>query len=333
MKKTLVIIALLLFVSNIFAEKTLVKLSGKAEISILTCDPGKELYSSFGHTAIRIIDPVLGFDKVYNYGTFDFATPNFYMKFVRGQLNYRLSVGVFSHFEEEYIKDKRSIYEQVLNIDSTLKQKVFVMLEENNLAENRYYKYDFFFDNCSSRVRDILDSALNNKIEFIDLDKDDKTFRDLIHPYIEENVWACFGIYILLGTPADRVAESYDYMFLPDHLMHEFNHATYHGEPVIKEFKIVYEHEEIKQQIPFYSKPVFVMWVLFGFLFIVSIIGIVRKKWFRIIDVLLFFMIGILGLLVLGLWTATDHTTTINNLNILWAIPLHFPMAFILIGK
>ena len=77
MKKTLVIIALLLFVSNIFAEKTLVKLSGKAEISILTCDPGKELYSSFGHTAIRIIDPVLGFDKVYNYGTFDFATPNF----------------------------------------------------------------------------------------------------------------------------------------------------------------------------------------------------------------------------------------------------------------
>ncbi|MCD6555811.1 MAG: DUF4105 domain-containing protein, partial [Bacteroidales bacterium] len=127
-------------------------LSPYAEVSIITCAPGNELYSTFGHSAIRIKDPVLRIDNVYNYGTFNFETPGFYMKFTRGKLDYMLSVSPYRYFVMSYIQEKRAIKEQVLNLSCPQKTIIFHALKINALPENMYYRYDFLKDNCSTRV-------------------------------------------------------------------------------------------------------------------------------------------------------------------------------------
>ena len=127
-------------------------LSSRAEISVITCDPGAELYSSFGHSAFRVVDPTLHIDQAYNYGTFNFKTDNFYIKFARGKLMYDLSSYPFHYFIRDYIKENRTVVEQVLNLDQTEKQEMFDFLENNAKPENKSYLYDFFFDNCATKL-------------------------------------------------------------------------------------------------------------------------------------------------------------------------------------
>ena len=116
MKKLIII--LLLLASNFFSEaKTYLQLSDSAEVTLITCTPGTELYSIFGHSAIRIKDPVYLLDRVYNFGTFDFNTPNFYVKFVKGRLDYMLSTSKYKYFEYSYKVENRGVVEQKLNIN------------------------------------------------------------------------------------------------------------------------------------------------------------------------------------------------------------------------
>ena len=136
------------------AEAKNQNLSDRSVVSLLTCSPGTELYSIFGHCAIRIHDPVNEIDKIYNYGTFDFDSPNFYMEFIKGKLFYFLSVSNFTFFKTTYIRMNRSIYEQVVDLSMDQRQSLYQYLENNHLPENRYYLYDFFFDNCATRIRD-----------------------------------------------------------------------------------------------------------------------------------------------------------------------------------
>ena len=139
--------------------------SNQSEISILTCAPGEELYSIFGHTAIRVRDSISNTDYVFNYGTFDFNTSNFYLKFMKGELNYFLSVTTFERFIREYEFQKRSIAEQHLNLTSNEKGSIIGALVNNSLPENREYHYHFFYDNCATRIRDIIDNNLSGALE------------------------------------------------------------------------------------------------------------------------------------------------------------------------
>ena len=132
------------------------ELTGKSRISILTLDPGKEMYTIFGHTAIRVRDETLGLDRVYNFGTFDASTPFFYLKFLQGDLNYFLSITDFDYFFRNTVDEKRSIVEQILNLTYPERQKIFNTLERQYHSNARFYKYDFFYDNCATRVRDIV---------------------------------------------------------------------------------------------------------------------------------------------------------------------------------
>ncbi|HBX50435.1 MAG: hypothetical protein A2275_11885 [Bacteroidetes bacterium RIFOXYA12_FULL_35_11] len=336
MRRFLIIIQFLFFLSFNNVSAAAIQLSSDAEISILTCSPGEELYSVFGHSALRVFDPINRIDIVYNYGTFDFNTHNFYIKFFRGQLDYMLSVESFAGFKEQYVYDNRSVWEQVLNLSPTEKQAAFNLLVENARPENRNYRYDYFYDDCSTRIRDILQRALNGQIYFSDItDKKDKSFRELLDPYLTESQWTDLGMDLLLGLPSDMTASSDEYMFLPDFLMLAFDKAVHKTtkKPLVKSEITIYEAKKMQAAASGFLTPKLVFWVILVLVIIVSILLWPRnpvRYWF---DFSYFLIFGLLGILLLLFWVATDHQAAAFNLNLLWAMPFHAIMAFFLIKK
>ncbi|MEJ2005805.1 MAG: DUF4105 domain-containing protein, partial [Cyclobacteriaceae bacterium] len=243
MKSALSIILLLVG----FAAVGQIRLSESAEIRVLTCGPYQgELYSAFGHSAIRVYDPDVGIDYLFNYGVFDFDQPNFYLNFARGFLHYQLAVTDYRYFRDAYISRNRYIHEQVLNLNAGEKQAFFDFLQWNMKPENRYYYYDYFYDNCATRVRDALVRTFGDSIEFdgsyIDTEY---TIRDLTDIYLQQQPWGDLGIDLCLGLPMDTVASPYMYMFLPDYIEKEFDNAYIIRKgsriPLVKETIVTYE--------------------------------------------------------------------------------------------
>ena len=324
-------IALLLF-SKLAHTQTL--LSPQAELSIITCGPYQgELYSAFGHSAIRVVDPILGFDIAYNYGVFDFNQPNFYLNFTRGYLYYKLGIYSYPDFRDFYISYNRYVHEQILDIDSVQKQKIFSYLENNALPQNQTYRYDYFYNNCASKVRDVFAEVFKDQIKFDgSFIKTDYTIRDLTHNYLTQQPWGSLGIDICLGLPMDKKASPYEYMFLPDYIESSFDHTTLNGNPMVKQKVAVYE--SVPEKTPFHW---YHPWIVFGLLLMsVSFFSYrdwkrkTTTKWF---DVTLFSVLGLLGLLLFILWIATDHKAAANNFNLLWAFPLHLIGAIGLLKK
>lgn len=329
----LIVFAVSYFVPQVAsAQNPPVELSSEASISLLTCSPGDELYSVFGHSAIRVKDPLQGVDWVFNYGTFDFSAPGFYMNFVRGKLNYILSVAEYRHFEYDYRMENRWIWEQKLNITSGEKQYLFDSLIINYQPENRYYLYDFFFDNCATRIRDIFTEGLEREIifDYQELDQG-KTFRELLMPYLTEKPWARLGINLALGLPADKKATPWDYMFLPDHMMTAFQNARFISEDQTTDFTAG-ERILLKGESPPLNKfkyaPLWVFLLVLMISIIISYKNLQTKQFTWWYDRVLFGVAGLLGLLIVFLWFGTDHQVTVRNLNIIWAHPLHLIIIF-----
>ena len=325
--KSIILFFFLILQVTIYA-KTDYQLSPYAEISVLTCDPGNAIYATFGHTALRVKDTANDLDLVYNYGTFDFNTPNFYMKFVKGKLHYKLAVSKFKYFRFEYVATDRSIYEQVLNLTRKQKEELYRLLQINYRPENRYYLYDFLYDNCATRVRDIIELAIQGKIIYQYKEKkEEKSFRKLLAHYISGNSWLDLGINIALGLPADKKANLREYLFLPDFYMYVYDDSQILGnntkKQLVKEKNIIFKTDISKKTKQIFSACV-VFWLFFITGFLLTITGIWRKKQYKIIDVFLFGITGMLGLLLLFLWFFTDHYAMSGNLNILWAFPLNF---------
>lgn len=223
-------IIFLFIISSLISIKGIgLTLSPETEVSILTCAPGNELYSLFGHTAIRINDPRHQIDRVYNYGTFDFSTPHFYLKYARGLLPYQLTVQKFSHFIYNYQLEERTVYAQTIRLDSLEKQRIFDLLEENLLPQNRYYLYNFLFDNCTTRSRDILLKSLPDSVAW-NMPDVNKNFWNLLDEYLQASPWVQWGIHTILGQRGNRTATTFQYMFLPDYLMYGLKNARYDGQ-------------------------------------------------------------------------------------------------------
>ena len=333
LKISLLLLSLLAATSAFSAKK----LSSKAEISLLTCSPGAELYSQFGHSALRVNDPENNLDIVFNYGTFDFNTPNFYTKFARGKLKYMLSYSSFERFKREYVYEKRGIIEQTLNLDSISKQKLFNALLVNYQPENRFYSYDFLFDNCSTRIRDIVEANANGHVKFVDTTDEKRTFWNLLDIYLNHSRWIYTGIHLALGMPCDVEATPYQYMFLPDNMMYAFENAQIEKKdnhvPLVKSTKTILEPQTNFITTVWYKRPGF----LFGLLalagLILSILFYRNKRNMFLFDLFLFGASGLLGWLIIFLWFFTDHQATGPNLSILWAVPLHFPFIFLILKK
>lgn len=313
------------------------KLSQDAEISLLTCSPGDELYSLYGHSALRIKDTDNKLDITFGYGTFNFNTPNFYTKFARGKLDYMLSYSPTDRFKQEYTDEKRGIVEQVLNLDSLEKQQLFNALVNNYKPENRYYKYDFLFDNCSTRIRDIVEANINGELVFNSEAPSPKTFWNLLDPFMAKSRWIFLGIHLALGIPCDDVATPYQYMFLPDNMMDGFTEAKIiKGDlktNLVKSTKVILEPEIQLHTTDWFKRPIFIFGVIAIIGLFLSLYYLKKKKNLFVFDTILFGVCGLLGWLIIFLWFFTDHQATGPNWNIIWAFPLHFPIAFTLLRK
>lgn len=329
----LILILSLVTFSNVSAQK----LSSSAELSLLTCSPGEELYTLFGHSGLRIKDLENNIDIVFGYGTFDFTTPNFYTKFARGKLNYMLSYGHFARFKKVYIHEGRGITEQKLNLDSIEKQQLFNALLINFKPENRFYKYDFLFDNCSTRINEIIAENTTNKIIFNTKVSEVKTFWNLLDPFMEKSRWIYFGIHLALGKPCDTDATPYQHMFLPDNMMKGFETAEIArkngNEPLVKSTKVILQPTFKSVLTKWYKRPAFVFGLIALFGLLLSISFLKKKKNLFAFDVLIFGATGLLGWVIIFLWFFTDHQATGPNWNIIWAFPLHFPLIFRLLKK
>lgn len=309
------------------AQLPQVKLTDNAKVSLLTCSQGNELYSIFGHSAIRISDPDVGIDWVFNYGTFDFSEPNFYVNFVRGKLNYILSASTYRNFEYSYVLEDRFIYEQVLNLNSDEKQLLLDSLKTNYKPENRYYLYDFLFDNCATRIRDIFVESIPRDITFdySALDQS-KSFRDLLMPNVEEKPWAKLGINLLLGVSADRPTRPWEQMFLPEHMLTAFKYATIESDngniPLMQAPTLILKGDEIPKS-KLKNGPILAFTILLLSAVAVSYINIKKQRplwWF---DRTLFALVGLLGLVIAFQWFGSDHAVMANNYNLIWAHPIH----------
>ncbi len=303
-------------------------------ISLLTCSPGEELYSTFGHTAVRVTDISTGMDLVYNYGTFEFS-PDFYAKFVQGKLRYYLSVEPFEDFLYAYQWESRSVVEQVLQLDCANRAALYEALRTNALEENKFYLYDFLFDNCTTRPKMVLQQTITDSIQYKNiLPPQTPTFRNLIHSYLDSGgqYWSKLGIDLLLGAKLDRKVTNQQAMFLPDYLLMGLDSATLNGQPLVTPPQPV-----LQMPSPLNKGSLFRPGVVFGILLLVIIaLSFTKKSWaqktLRAIDFTLFLLAGIVGLVLIYMWTGTDHVVTQNNYNLLWALPTHLIAAFLL-GK
>lgn len=309
-------------------------LSQDAEISILTCGPGTELYSSFGHNAIRVFDLSNGIDEVYNYGTFNFSTPNFYYKFASGKLLYSLSVSTYKRFLFTYDIEKRWVEEQLLDLSITDKQDFYEFLQINRLPENRDYQYDFLFDNCATKLPEVLTQVLPNRLQFSDEHiKSNKSFRDLIQENLNYNSWASFGIDLALGAVIDREAKPYEYMFLPNYVRLQLENTTLDNRPLVSKSINVLKFPENRPETIFFLSPIFWFVLLLIFSCFITFKDYQKESRNRWFDFILFLITGLAGCLIFFLWFMTDHSSTAQNYNILWAMPLNLFIAFQFLKK
>ena len=307
-------------------------LSESCQVSVLTCATGDQLYSKFGHTAIRVQDPVLAIDVVYNYGTFDFNQPNFYLNFVKGKLVYSLSRKPFDNFLFEYELEKRWVKEQILNLTLEQKNTFLAFLENNYLPDNRDYLYDPLLNNCSSITGDILKELYGDAVVFNDSHLEKQfTFRQLVRQYLNTNSWAAFGIDLAFGSVVDSKATPKQHMFQPYYAMYQLDNTSINGKPLVLRKRDVLDYSEHERNGYFPLSPLFWLCLFLVFVGAITYLDIRHKTRSRWLDFSLLFISGLVGLILLLLWVATDHTSTPYNYNILWAFPLNLAVAFILI--
>ena len=297
--------------------------SSRLRVSLLTCSPGEELYSIFGHSAIRIIDSNSVTDYVFNYGTFDFDDPNFYIKFVKGKLLYFVSLERTNDFIEFYKYENRSVSEQVLSLSAEEKIEIKNALIENLKEENKFYKYDFFLDNCTTRLRDIIVKYKTPTPILPAVMPENRTFRMAIHKYLKEGgqYWSELGIDILLGAPTDRIMTPSEQQFLPNNLEKSLDKCT--NTKLVAEKTTIFQNEITGLGFNLFHPSIF---FLILFLFVAALYKtktVIATKTLLVFDVILFFVIGIVGIILVLAWFATDHTMTKNNYNLLWALPTH----------
>lgn len=304
-------------------------------ISLLTCSPGTELYSTFGHTALRVQDATSGQDLVFNFGTFEFNS-DFYIKFVRGKLLYYLSIQGFNDFMYAYQYEQRSVVEQVLQLSCTEQQKLYVALLANAREENRYYRYDFLFDNCTTRARDMVARHTASPVLFKNiLPPVAPTFRHQIHTYLNRagQHWSKLGIDLLLGSKLDKKVNNEQAMFLPEYLMTGFDKAEVQNHPLVKDTQPL-----LSMPSPSEDKSLFTPFVVFSIVFLAIVILSISAskgaaKALKVFDAVFFFILGSIGVLLLVMWFATEHVVCRNNYNLLWALPTHLAAAIALQKK
>ncbi|MDY0779616.1 DUF4105 domain-containing protein [Tenacibaculum sp. IB213877] len=332
MLKKILSLTLLFLVFNVKSQN--VQLSVFSEVSIITSGPGDNLYEKFGHTAIRVKDPVLNLDLLYNYGIFDFDAPNFYLNFTKGFMKYKLASYPFHYSLKSANEDKRWVKQQVLNLTQEEKTAIFYFLQSNAQPENASYFYDPFFNNCATKPRDIIQKILGDKLIIKDnLFKEKKSFRQLMNQEINMSTWGSFGINIALGSKLDKITSPEERMYLPDYVFEVLASAKILREGnevnLVKNTKILLDFEEKQSKSDLLSPflTFLILMIIGGFITYKDYTNNKRTRW---LDVSLFFITGLIGSLILFLWFFTNHSTAPNNFNFLWAFAPNLIVSFFL---
>ncbi|MEP6584601.1 MAG: DUF4105 domain-containing protein [Ginsengibacter sp.] len=305
-------------------------------ISLLTCTAGEDLYTTWGHSALRITNVINHSDIVYNYGTFNFDEPGFYTKFIRGKLTFYVAPEDYDSFLSAYQYENRGITEQVLNLTCAEKYNMLLLLQTNLLPQNRYYKYDFTFDNCTTRLRDLLEKATSSQVVFPEILHKKATFRDLIYGSLDDNdeQWSKLGIDILLGSRLDRNMQPHEVMFLPDYLMLGFDSAKINSEKLVLEKHKLTGLEENTKHHNIVTDPIFIFTCLLLLIIFLSLSKNNSIKRFLVaFDGFLLFVTGLVGILIIIMWICTEHIMTKDNYNLLWAWPTNVIAAFYIHSK
>lgn len=305
--------------------------SDSVRVSLLTCAPGTEIYSLFGHTALRYENPAKGEDWVFNYGLFSFDTPNFVYRFVKGETDYQLGVIPYRYFEGEYAMRGSSVYQQELNLTEKEKENVVRLLQENYLPANRVYRYNYFYDNCTTRARDKVEQGIEGEVKYPE-SEERRSFRDIVREYTAGHEWSAFGIDLCLGSEADEPIDERKQMFSPFYMLEFARGAMIHRAdtivPFVKSEKLLLdfssEDEDVfeKDEEVFLPSPwtcALVWWVL---TFVVTGLGIKNGKVYWLWDVLLFGAQGLGGCIVAFLFFFSIHPTVGSNWLLIMLNPL-----------
>ena len=294
------------------------------EFSLLTCQPHDEVYSLYGHTAIRYheLRPG-GLDWAFNYGVFDFKKPHFVARFVFGLTDYELGAYPYKYFVKEYRRFGSMVTEQVLNL--TDEEKMHDALAINLRPENKIYRYNYFYNNCTTKARDIIESCINGKVEYAGREDYTPSYRDMVHSMTRNNPWSRFGNDLLLGIKADWKTDLRQQEFLPGNLLYDFDHAQIYSNgnyrPLIKERRIAVPAGVQIIESGFPLTPLACAAILLAVGIVIFFFEWRKKRVFVLWDVLLMITTGTIGI-VLTLMLFSQHPTVSLNLQIILCNPL-----------
>lgn len=295
--------------------------------SLITCARGEEIYSLFGHTAIRYENRAENIDVVFNYGIFSFDVPDFVWRFVKGETDYKLAVSDYQEFIWGYINEDRELWGQTIDLKPEEKLKLLDILLTNCLPENRVYRYNFFFDNCATRPRDRIEESINGKVNYQGTDHR-QSLRRIVHESAADYPWDRFGMDFCLGLDADRPATCREEMFAPFYLMEAFATAAIEDpdgntRPLVSETETLYRAEEEKTGKSCLFTPMRTFLLLFILVAAATIYGIKKKKSLWGIDLALFAAAGLAGCILTLLNFFSEHPAVSPNLLIIAFHPFH----------
>ena len=329
-RKILFIISLFFLLKSYSQEENKTNVS-QYDISILTIGPGNSLSDAFGHSGIRVIDRKNDFDIVFNYGVYDYNAPNFYANFVKGRPIYSLGLNTYEDFYKNYKRQSRQIIEQKINLSEYQKRVLVNKLITNSKEVNKYYEYNYFENNCSTKIADIFNEILEEEIEkegFNSKELSSNSYRKLIYKHILPNSWGALGIDICLGAIIDKNVSLEDELFLPYNLKSYFdklgNTNIKNGELIST--SILYGKYSDYNESSF--PPVYIILILSLIIILTTFFDYLRIDSTNILDIILLLITGIIGLLLIYLWFFSNHIASAWNYNLLWAMPFNLFLAY-----
>ena len=327
MKKGLLYIVLtfILSVVNATAGAQSMRNPDSIQISLLTCSPGKEVWAQYGHTAIRYYDKESGEDLAINYGIFSLDQTYFIPRFVLGMTDYRMGVQPMDMFLAQYSYEGRGVVEQVLNLSAEDKGVIYKALQENMKPENVVYRYNYFFDNCTTRARDMLVNHLHGKVVYPPAEED-ATFRSMIHKWNNKYEWSQFGEDLLLGVNADRKTTKSEQQFLPENLRSDFDKAKYNGKPLVKETNVLLDAETEVAEPVFPLSPLSVALIFAVISLVMMLFSYRRQQVYWAWDLALMLTSGLMGI-IFFVMIFSQHPCVSLNFILLFFNPL--PLFFL----
>lgn len=314
MKKTILFLLLAVMSSALRAE---------GKFSLLTCTPGEKIYELFGHTAIRYVEGD-SIDLVFNYGMFNFNSPNFIYRFVKGETDYELGIDVYRSFEYSYRRRGSAVYEQKLNLTPDETIMLLHSLLENYKPENRVYRYNYFYDNCTTRAKDMIEKAISGTVEFEPIEGR-KTYRSIVHQYTAGHPWSELGIDLCIGSQADKPIDTDAMMFAPFYLLDGLKTAGItrddgSEESLISGTEMIVSPAHVDNGAVSWPHPLLCAWVMFAIALVAGFF-LRRKSW--IVDSILFLMAGACGCVLAFLVLFSVHPAVSPNYLLFVFHPLH----------